>query len=89
METYENVIQRVQDARNDVHRHSTVRSNCFQTFEWTEEGGPRDTKENYYSENKKQKRTMEYGPMHMAKEGATQMNSMGNPSTQFQLGTSI
>jgi hypothetical protein len=66
---YENIVQRVEDARNDVHRHCTIRSNCFQTFEWRKEGGPGDTKKNYYSEIKKQKRTMEYGPVHMAKEG--------------------
>jgi hypothetical protein len=83
---YENVVYRVEDATNDVHRHNTVCSNCFQTFEWTEEGGAGDTEENYYSENKKQKRAVEYCPTHMAKEGGTQINSMGSPSTQFQSG---
>jgi hypothetical protein len=83
---YENVVHGVEDATNDLHRQSTICSNGLQAFEWTEDSGPSDTKENYYSGIKKQKKTREYTPMHMAKEGATQLNSTGNPSTQFQSG---
>jgi hypothetical protein len=57
---YENVVRGVEDATNDLHRHSTICSNCFQAFEWTEDSGPGDTKENHYSGNEKQKMTGEY-----------------------------
>jgi hypothetical protein len=81
-----NVVSREEDAANKLQEHDAVHTGVFNTFEWIEEGGQRNTDEGRMIQENEQKKKFPYGHVRMENSKALPSGKVGDHSTQSQVG---
>jgi hypothetical protein len=81
-----NVVSREEDAANKLQEHDAVHTGVFNTFEWIEEGGQRNTDEGCMIQENEHKKKFRYGHVRMENSKALPSEKLDDQSTKSQVG---